>query len=265
MNNCKRIIYYYKTFVDIDNIINLEDVVTHIHLSSIHFRLENNKNNIYLNDNNPLDKCYNKVWEQLASYKKICKGKVILMIDRENGLSNLFEDFDIYYNLLKSIINKNKNIIDGVDLYVDENIKYTNIKKLICFIKLDFGIDFIITMNATNRELQKNTLGYGMEEFSYKKLYKDIGHLIDYFNCKFYDNYNEESYDKVIDDGYDANKIVMGNISSNYTSNNLKVIETLSKKYLHFGGVFNWEYYDAPPNNNNPALWSLIIKNYMNE
>ena len=87
-----------------DNIINLEDVVTHIHLSSIHFRLENNKHNIYLNDNNPLDKCYNKVWEQLASYKKICKGKVILMIGRENGLSTLFEDFDIYYNLLKSAI-----------------------------------------------------------------------------------------------------------------------------------------------------------------
>ena len=121
--NCKRIIYYYKTFVDIDNIINLEDVVTHIHLSSIHFGLENNKHCIYLNDNNPLDACYNKVWNQLLSYKKICKGKVILMIGRENGVSTLFEDFDMYYNLLKSIINKNKNIIDGVDLDVDENIK----------------------------------------------------------------------------------------------------------------------------------------------
>ena len=91
----------------------------------------------------------------------------------------------------------------------------------------------------------------------------DIGHLIDYFNCKFYDNYNEESYNKIIDNGYDANKIVMGSISSNYTLNNLKVIEQISKKYKNFGGVFNWEYYDSPPNNNNPALWSLMVKNYM--
>ena len=150
------------------------------------------------------------------------------MIGRENGISTLFSDFEIYYNLLKSIINKNKNIIDGIDLDVDENIKYTNIKKLICFIKLDFGIDFIITMNTTQCALQKNIIG--IDAFSYKKLYTDIGHLIDYFNCKFYDNYNEESYNKVIDDGYDSNKIVMGGISCNYTSNNLKVIQLLSKK-----------------------------------
>ena len=264
MSIYKRIIYYYQTLVDIDNIINLGDVVTHIHLSSIHFGVDNNKPYIHLNNNNPLDSCYDKVWNQLTSYKKICKGKVILMIGGAGGgFTTLFSDFEKYYSLLKNIILSKQNIIDGIDLDVEENVNYTNIKKLICRIKLDFGIDFTITMAPIQSALETNTPGLG--GFSYKKLYSDVGHLIDYFNCQFYEDYSENSYTQVINNGYSPNKIVMGSLSSNYTSNNINVIENLSKKYPNFGGVFNWEYFDSPPNPNNPAIWSLMMKHAIND
>lgn len=42
MVETKRVIYYYQTFTGIEQIIALEDVVTHIHLSSIHFGLTKN-------------------------------------------------------------------------------------------------------------------------------------------------------------------------------------------------------------------------------
>jgi hypothetical protein len=39
----KRIIYYYQTFTDLSPILKPDTPVTHIHLSSIHFGLDNNK------------------------------------------------------------------------------------------------------------------------------------------------------------------------------------------------------------------------------
>ena len=54
----KRIIYYYQTFVGLDKILK-ESVITHIHLSSIHFgKNEDGSPYIHLNDNSPDDKIF---------------------------------------------------------------------------------------------------------------------------------------------------------------------------------------------------------------
>jgi len=262
MAESKRVIYYYQTFTGIDNIIELQDVVTHIHLSSIHFGITKNQRYIHLNDNSPYDPTFNNVWSQLIKYKNVCKGKVILMIGGAGGgFSTLFSDFETYYNLLKTLINKKKNIIDGIDLDVEEQVDYKNIKRLISRLKLDFGTEFIITMAPVQFALQSDEPGMG--GFSYKTLYNDIGHLIEYFNGQFYGDYSEEAYTQVIENGYPPNKIVLGSLSGNYNKNYSIVVENLAKKYPNFGGVFNWEYFDAPPNPNNRAIWALMMKNYM--
>ena len=262
MTETKRVIYYYQTFTGIDQIIALEDVVTHIHLSSIHFGLTKNQRYIHLNDNSPYDSIFNTVWNQLETYKKVCKGKVILMIGGAGGgFSTLFSDFETYYNLLKTLIYKKRDIIDGIDLDVEEDIGYSNIKRLISRLKFDFGTDFIITLAPVQFALQTDEPGMG--GFSYKTLYKDIGHFIDYFNGQFYGDYSEEAYTQVIENGYPPEKIILGSLSGNYNKHYSTVVENLAKKYPNFGGVFNWEYFDAPPNPNNPAIWALMMKNYM--
>jgi chitinase len=264
MEESKRIIYYYQTFTGINNILELPNVVTHIHLSSIHFGLNNNTPYIHLNDNDPFESSYDSVWKQLLKFKKTTKnGKVLLMVGGAgSAFTNLFSDFEVYYNLLKNVINVKRNIIDGIDLDIEEQVSYINIKRLISRLKLDFGTDFMITMAPIQYALQTDNPGLG--GFSYKELYKDIGHFIDYFNGQFYEDYSETAYTQVIENGYPENKIVMGSISSQNLKSNLEVITNLSKKYPNFGGVYNWEYFDSPPNSNNPALWALMIQQAIN-
>ena len=38
----------------------------------------------------------------------------------------------------------------------------------------------------------------------------------------------------------------------------------LQVNILNMGGVFNWEYFDSPPNANNPALWALMMDDVLN-
>ena len=265
MKTNKRIIYYYQTFVGIDNILQIPNVVTNIHLSSIHFGLDsNNEPYIHLNDNGPLEPQFNKVWSQLSEFKKNNKdGKVILMMGGAGGaFTDLFSDFETYYNLLKNVINTKRDIIDGIDLDVEEEVSYTNIKRLISRIKLDFGLDFMITMAPIQYALQTDEPGLG--GFSYKKLFNDVGTLIDYFNGQFYGNYSEEAYTQVIENGYPPEKIVLGSISSQNIKSNLTVAQNVASKYPNMGGVFNWEYFDSPPNANNPALWALMMDDVLN-
>ena len=112
----------------------------------------------------------------------------------------------------------------------------------------------------------------GLGGFSYQELYNsEEGQLIDYFNVQAYNNYSFDSYQKIINNGYPSNKIVFGMISSQFDQNNfneaLNVIEKIKEKYNDFGGVFNWEYFNSPPNTNQPILWSeeigeILINNY---
>ena len=58
-----RIIYYYQTFKGLKDILVPDTMVTHIHVSSIHFG--NNLDNspyIHLNDYDPNNKIFDDVW-----------------------------------------------------------------------------------------------------------------------------------------------------------------------------------------------------------
>lgn len=250
----KKIIYYYQTFNGLKSILTPDTKVTHIHLSSIHFGIdENNNPYIHLNNNNPNDKIFDSVWEDIKKAKQLGI-KIILMMGGAGGaFQTLFSNIHIYYSLLKELILEKQDLIDGVDLDIEEIVSIDDVELLILQIKKDFGRSFIITMAPVQYSIENDVPGMG--GFIYKDLYNNCGHLIDYFNVQCYNDYSLEAYNQMIKNGYPEEKIVMGSISSQNFNSNLNVLKQIVKNYNNFGGVFNWEYYDAPTN------WSNIVYN----
>lgn len=261
-----RIIYYYQTFVGMSSLLsNKEKLITHIHLSSIHFgyntdsKGKNTTPYIHLNNCPPGDPKFDQVWKEMAEAQK--KGiRVVLMIGGAGGgYSTLFSDFPNFYSLLKQTI-KDYPQISGIDLDIEEPVSIDNVKKLIDAIYLDFGEDFIISMAPVQSSLQGDYPGMG--GFVYKDLFSSPqGGKISYFNGQFYGDYSEDAYNSVVKNGYPPEKVVMGMISFQDFESNVDVIKALKKKYgAEFGGVFNWEYFDSPPGGTaDPNKWAEIL------
>ena len=109
-------IYYYQTFVGLDDILTHIQDIDVIIVSSIHFGKNSDKiPGIYLNDNVPDDIIFNKLW--LQTEKASAEGcKIMLMMGGAGGAyQELFSDFDIYYPLLVKTIN-DRPWITGIDL-----------------------------------------------------------------------------------------------------------------------------------------------------
>lgn len=258
-----RIIYYYQTFEDgLYNLFTNNTSVTHIHLASIHFGVnEDNTPYIHLNDNNPNDKIFDHVWEDLGITKTYGIKNILMLGGAGGAYTQLFSQYSTYYKLLKDLITSKRDCIDGIDLDIEESVDINNVIKLIFNIKRDFGNDFIITMAPIQSSLESDTIGLG--GFCYKDLYNKVGNLIEYFNTQFYTDYSVDAYDKIIKNNYPPEKVVMGSISSQDFNTMISTAKLLSTKYNNFGGVYNWEYFDSPPSKNNPALWSICMANSM--
>lgn len=258
----KRIIYYYQTFIGLKDILTPDTKVTHIHLSSIHFGLDNeNIPYIHLNDNPPHSKVFDSVWDDLESAKQLGI-KVILMVGGAGGaFQDLFSNYDSYYPLLKKLILDKRTIIDGIDLDIEEIVSLNNVENLIKTIKTDFGSNFIITMAPIQSSMQSDQPGMG--GFVYKTLYNSLGSQIDYFNVQCYFDYSVDAYNQMIKNGYPEDKIVMGSISSQDITQNINTIKKIVKMYPKIGGVFNWEYYDSPTlkscEDGNHGTWSKLM------
>ena len=243
--NKHRIIYYYQTFNGLDNILYINTPITHIHLSSIHFG-NNNDNSpyIHLNDYEPDNKIFDNVWNQMEVSVNLGI-EIILMVGGAGGAyQNLFSNFSIYYSLLKKLI-KDHKCIHGIDLDVEETVDIEDIKMLINKIKEDFGNDFSISMAPVQSSLQYNNPGLG--GFSYKQLYDSPeGKMIEYFNTQFYYDYSFTAFKQIIENGYPQEKIVIGSISSQDINSYKNELIKINTEYPNLGGVFNWEYFDAP-------------------
>ena len=264
MNNFSKIIYYYQTFIGLDELIKFNcKTISHLNISSIHFgKNDENKNYIHLNDNNPFDKCFDKLWNQCLVASK--NTKIYLMIGGAGGAyQTLFSDFETYYSLLYNLL-KSKSFICGVDLDIEEEVSLENIKMLMNRLKSDFNyLEF--SMAPLAYSLMNDEPGMG--GFIYKDLYNsNEGKFINHFNVQSYDDYNVQIFDAIVKNGYPSEKIVYGMISSQDINDTTNVIDLLYKKYGNkFGGVFNWEYYDSPPGApKSPYVWSEIMKNILN-
>lgn len=240
-----RIIYYYQTFNGLKSIFYKDCPVTHIHLSAIHFG--NNKDGspyIHLNNDVPDDPKFDSVWKDIKTAKE--QGiKIILMLGGAGGAyTDLFKHYDTYYPMLKKTIQDHSSIT-GIDLDIEESVDINNVKKLINDIIKDFGSDFCIAMAPVAYSLETNNSGMG--GFSYKDLYNSPeGKYIQYFNGQFYNSYQPSDYETAIENGYPANKVVMGMISGQDMDNALSTLKTLKAKYPDMGGTFIWEYFNAP-------------------
>lgn len=257
-----KIIYYYQTFVGLQDIFQSDFYPTHIHVSSIHFGLNNDGSNyIHLNNNDPFSSVFNDLWDDLRKATDLGI-KIKLMIGGAGGgYHSFFINYTYNYNLLKETITK-AQVISGVDLDIEEYTDIENVKMLIRDLKKDFGDAFTISMAPVQSSLQSDNPGMG--GFCYKDLYNsDVGSFIDYFNGQFYIDYSVEAYDSCVKNGYPANKIIMGMISSEDFNKVKDVIKELKTKYSNFGGIFNWEYFNSPPSGEKaPNDWCKELSEY---
>lgn len=232
----KRITFYYQTF---DTPLVLPPHVTHLHLAALHFGTEvDGQPYIHLNNYYPDSPVFDDVWDSLQALEGI---RILIMIGGAGGgFAAFFSNYDIYYPMLVQFLH-NHNCISGVDLDIEETVDIGNIRLLISDIKRDFP-SFLVAMAPLQTSLQQDVPGLG--GFIYKDLYMTPeGSQIDYFNTQFYTDFSIDAYNQIINNGYPANKVVMGSING---SGDAVTVQTLVRTYPTFGGVFSWEYDTTP-------------------
>ena len=251
-------IYYYQTFIGLNKLLTHIQDIDVIIVSSIHF----GEHNIYLNDNLPGNSIFDSLW--METEKASVQGcKIMIMVGGAGGAyRELFSDYDIYYPLLKKMIEE-RSWISGVDIDVEEGTSIENIQKLIHDLTKDFGEGFTITMAPIAPSLQ--TDGGSISGIDYKKLYEsDEGKYIDWFNTQCYDSFTFETYDSIIKNGYLPEKVVMGMESGQFTEETfgdaLDTIKKIKNKNPTVSGIYDWEYLDAPPDEKDPSKWARLMK-----
>ena len=256
-------IYYYQTFVGLHDLMDHAQDIDVIIVSSIHFgKDKSGKKGIHLNDNLPENSIFNQLW--LETEKLSAQGcTIMLMMGGAGGAyTELFNDFDVYYPLLKQLITT-KSWIKGIDLDIEESVSIENTKKLIKCLIRDFGDNFIITMAPVSSSLQKD--GSSMAGFNYKELYESSeGKHIHWFNTQCYYSFSLETLESIVNNGYPPHKIVMGMESGQFTKDTfpqaLKAIKDMKSIYPDLGGVYDWEYLNAPPDTKDPSQWAKLMK-----
>ena len=123
----------------------------------------------------------------------------------------------------------------------------------------------VISMSPIQFSLETDVPGMG--GFCYKDLLKT--NLIDYFVGQFYTDFTLEAYKECVNNGYPAEKLVIGMISGQDFGDNLDAISLIKKEYPKFGGVSVWAYFNAPLGNNgtsynyNPNIWCQIVRKFI--
>lgn len=254
-----KICYYYQTFNGLQSILDNPSSVDIIMISSIHFGV--NKDGtpyIHLNDNVPNNKVFDGVWSETKtlSQKDV---KIMLMMGGAGGAYNyLFENYKVYYPMIVDTI-REYNWITGIDLDIEEYVNIEDVKQLMTDLKRDLGDSFIITMAPIQAALM--TDGPGLGGFSYKELYSSPeGKYIDHFNVQCYSSFTFEAIEKIINNGYPSEKIIMGMLGGDYDPVAfgliLKEVGTIKDTYDNIGGVFCWEYCNSPPDIKDPGKWA---------
>lgn len=240
-----RVIFYYQTFKGLKDITVRPCPVTHIHLSSIHFGRDSGTPYIHLNDDPPNATKFDAVWGELDTLTTEYGVTLVLMVGGAGGAFRaLFSDFATYYPMLCDVLRQHPNI-SGVDLDVEEDASIADLKRLMLALHADFPRLFF-TMAPIAPSLQHDSPGMG--GFVYKVLLADpqIGPLVKYVNGQFYSSYEPADYDQAIVNGYPADRVIMGMMSNQVSTDQaVATITALKNKYVDFGGVFTWEQYSA--------------------
>ena len=258
-------IYYYQTFVGLEKAFeNIEDIDVLI-VSSVHFGKDGKQPYIHLNDNKPNDPRFDTMWmETKEASVQGCK-IMLMMGGAGDAYRTLFSDFDIYYPLLTQML-RERPWISGIDLDIEEETTLENVQMLIRNLVNDFP-DFTITMAPISSSLESD--GGSMAGFNYKTLYESSeGKHISWFNTQCYYSFSKNTYDIIINNGYPPEKIIMGMESGQFTKDTfqkaLQEVHNTISVYPSMGGVFDWEYLNAPPDDKDPSKWAGLMKSCSN-
>jgi len=263
-----KVCYYYQTFKGLDKLLSHMEDVDVIIVSSIHFGVNKDASPyIHLNDEDPNSKIFDGVWNQTKLLSEN-NTEIILMVGGAGSAYNtLFSNYDVYFKMLVDTV-RSHNWITGIDLDIEENVNLSDIKRLINDIISEFGENFTITMAPLAGSLMEDEEGMG--GFIYKELYlSPEGKHISWFNVQSYGEYSLEIIDKIVENKYPPDKLVLGMLSGQFTPDNFKdalnEVAKIKNKYTSFGGVYDWEYFNSPPRNNNPSEWAYLMKEILKD
>lgn len=281
----ERVIYYYQTqyyngvYQSLSPIWKHVDrktrkpYVTDVMLAAFHLGYISNVPYIHLNDNVPGDPMFNVMWPEVATLQN--DGITVRMMlggAAQGSYADLFANWSTFYPILTQTIRQYK--LNGIDLDVEENVSLTDIERLIRRLRADFGKSFIITLSPVCSALWG---GSNLSGFDYVDLYQSPeGRDISWFNAQFYSGFGSLSspadYDHVLSGGvFTADKVVAGVIANPNDGTGyiplptlVSAVHTLVTEHNNFGGLADWEYFDAlPGGQTNPVEWARIVSRAM--
>lgn len=240
---------------------------THYYVSAFHFGFtDKGAPYIHWNDNTPDDPCFDKPWAQLEQLATEHGKTVTLMLGGAgSAFTQLFEHFDLFYPLLKQTLDR-RPFLTGTNLDIEETVTLDNVCILVDALKRDFGKDFIITMAPVAGSLAYDTPGMG--GFVYKDLLKrPQGAMIDWFNVQCYGaNWCTYMIDKIVGNGYPADKLVMGMLWNDFPDlpslvAGMATLHAVNTAHPTLRGAYIWQHANAPMG---PERWATLASQALN-
>lgn len=234
---------------------------THYYVSAFHFGFDDKgEPYIHWNDHVPDDPCFDEPWAQLEQLATAHGKTVTLMLGGAgSAFTLLFEHFDLFYPLLKQTLSR-RPFLTGTNLDIEETVTLDNVCTLVDSLKRDFGKDFIITMAPVAGSLAYDTPGMG--GFVYKDLMsRPQGALIDWFNVQCYGaNWCTYMIDKIVRNGYPADKLVMGMLWNDFPDlpslvAGMAILRGVNTEHPTLRGAYIWQHANAPMG---PERWAAL-------
>jgi hypothetical protein len=278
----ERVIYYYQTQYYNGQYQSLAPIWTHgspkthlpyatdVMIAAFHLGYDTGgAPYIHLNDNVPSDPMFDVMWPEVAKLRTYgVSTRMMLGGAAQGSYANLFGKWATFYPILKQTLTQYG--LNGIDLDVEETVSLGDIEKLINRLRTDFGANFFITLSPVCSALWN---GANLSGFNYIDLYRSrAGANIAWFNAQFYSGFGSMSstadYEHVLAGGvFSADKVVAGVIANPHDGFGFiplatleKTVHALSKKHPDFGGVADWEYFDAlPGGQSDPAKWAGLM------
>ncbi|KAF4629755.1 hypothetical protein G7Y89_g8389 [Cudoniella acicularis] len=249
-----RLVIYFQTTHDSNgNPISMLPLITEKNISLTHlivcsFHLNLNYV-VHLNDYLPSDPHFTTLWAETQVMKN-ASVKVMGMIGGAAGGSFSSSTLDStnattfahYYGQLKDVITTYG--LQGMDLDVEQSMSQSGITRLINQLYSDFGPDFLITLAPVASALENSS---NLSGFDYKTLQSADGPDIAY-NGQFYNGFgtlaDTSTFDAIVNNGFSAQKVVAGQITSPSDGGGFVDFPTLNNMIIHdpSGTTAPWEW-----------------------
>ncbi|KAK4204623.1 family 18 putative glycoside hydrolase [Triangularia verruculosa] len=255
------VIYFQTTHDDQGRPISMLPLVTVRHIALTHLivcSLHVHKDGIvHLNDYPPSHPMFKTLWKETEIMREsgvkvmgMVGGAAAGSFTKDTLDSDDDKTFKHYYRQLAEVIRKYK--LQGLDIDVEQPMSQEGINRLILRLRIDFGVDFIITLAPVASGLTSSN--GGLSGFNYQLLEEEYGGLIDFYNAQFYNGFGSmhstAHFDKTVAAGWDPTKIVIGQLTDRGTSAHVSLNSTimqLREKLGAVGGIMGWEYFNSDP------------------